>query len=212
MGRTSFVLILLCIFCLRSNADSIKDLTWHEGTVVFTNQTAVSADLHLDMELGLLLVRQSGSIRTFPAFKVKHVEFFDEKFGKPRSFISLPYKSSRFNQGANLFEVVLRGELIILRKEQSTFAKKMEAFMGNLNNNLNPYDDGHYTYYLYDGVKLIKLRQLNKRKLASVVEKYVLEVNNYIKQRNIIFKDIYSRIKVVAYYNALSQCKKDGEC
>ena len=133
MGRVNFFFILISIFWLSSEASSRKDLTWHEGTVVFTNQTAASGELHLDMELGLLLVRQSGSIKTFPAFKVKHIEFFDEKSGKPRYFISLPYKTSRSNQGANLFEVVLRGDLIVLRKEQSGFASKVEAIVGNPN-------------------------------------------------------------------------------
>ena len=212
MGRKSFLLILLCTFWLTSQAGLTKDLDWFEGKVLFTNQTEESGDIHLDMELGLLLIKQSGSIRTFPAFKVKQIEFFDKRFGKSRSFISLPYKSSRFNQSANLFEVVLQGQLIILRKEQSTFAMKMETLMGNRNGYLDPYNDGHYVYYLYDGNKVTRLRQLNKKRMAAVLGKYVVEVNNYIKSRNISVNDNYGRIKVVAYYNALWQCKQDGDC
>ena len=211
MERTSFFLILFCVFWLNSKAALRKDLTWHEGTVIFTNQTAASGELHLDMELGLLLVRQSGSIKTFPAFKVKHIQLFDEKYGKPRYFISLPYRTPRSNQSANLFEVVLRGDLIVLRKEQTSLATKVEAFIGNRNNVIDPYDEGYYVYYLYDGEKITKLRLLNKKRMASLMKKYGQEVKGYIKEKHIILKDTYSRIKVIAYYNALSQCKRDGD-
>lgn len=212
MGRTSFLLILLCIFWLSSKADLTENLDWYEGTVVFTNQTEESGDLHLDMELGLLLIRQSGGIRTFPAFKVKQIKFFDRRLQKSRSFISLPFKSSRYNQSANLFEVVLEGELVVLRKQQSTFAIKMEAFMGNKDKYLDPLDDGNYVYYVYDGRRLIKFGQLTKKRMDLVLEKYRLEVYNYARRKNLSFKDTYGRIKAIAYYNAVSQCKKEGGC
>lgn len=212
MGRISFFLFVFCMLWFNSRAELRNELTWHEGVVVFTDQTAAKGDLHLDMDLGLLMVRQSGSIKTFPAFKVRQIEYFDEKSGKPRYFVSLPYKTSRLNHGACLFEVVLRGDLIVLRKEQNNFASKMEAFMGNYSKFQDPYDEGNYVYFLYDGEKITKLRLLTRKRLTNFMEQYAVEMRNYVKEKGIVLKDTYSRIKVVAYYNALSQCKRDGQC
>ncbi|MDN5212449.1 hypothetical protein QQ020_10350 [Fulvivirgaceae bacterium BMA12] len=212
MGRTSIFFILLIIFWLAGHAGLSRDLNWYEGTVIFVNQTQKTGELHLNMDLGLLLIKESNGIKTFPAFKVKYVELYDDKMAKMRSFISLPYKSSRFNQASNLFEVVLQGELFVLRRQQNTFDMVLETNLTGKYPNPNPFDKEHYVYYLYDGFQLTKLRHLNKKRLSSLVEKYGIEVDSYAKRKRINYKDTFGRIQVIAYYNAISQCKKEGDC
>ena len=88
----------------------------------------------------------------------------------------------------------------------------METFLRNRDNYLDPFNDGNYIYYLYDGQRVTKFRQLNRKRMALVLGKYGFEVNDYVKRKNISFKDTYGRIKAIAYYNAVSQCKKEGDC
>lgn len=209
MGRYSFFLTCFFLFVTSSLLGSTRDLTWHEGRVIFKNDREIQGEIHIDMDLGLLLIKDAGGIRSFPAFKIKYMDYFDKDFGRLRSFITVPNRAIRFHRNSNIFELVLRGELLVLRKEVENY----EDFTASIETGINEvknFGEGHFIYFLYDGKALTKFNLLNKKRLAESVRKYGAEVDSYVKRNKMNLKDTLTRIKVIAYYNAIHQCKKDG--
>ncbi len=212
MGRYSLILTILFLCLSVELVGSTRNLSWFEGTVIFKNDRQVKGEIHIDMDLGLLLIKDPGGIKSFPAFKVKYMEYYDEILGRTRSFITVPNRALRFHRSANIFELVITGELKVLRKEIDTY----DNFRGENATHMsefNRHGDDQFTYYLYDGKTLTKFNWLTKKRIANLVQKYSTEVEDYVKQYKMNLKDTMSRIKVIAYYNAIHQCREEGgEC
>ncbi len=212
MGRYSLILTLLFLSLSSNLIGDPRDLSWYEGTVIFKNDRQMVGEIHIDMDLGLLLIKDPGGIKSFPAFKVKYMEYFDEVLGRSRSFITVPNRALRFHRSANIFELVITGELKVLRKEIETY----DGFKRNKSVRMPEFGksgEEQFTYFLYDGNTLTKFNWLTKKRIATLVQKYSSEVADYVKQYKMNLKDTISRIKVIAYYNAIHQCREEGgEC
>lgn len=208
MGRACvlFGVFTLLLFNLNSFG---RDIQWFEGTVVFNDNEKLHTELHLNQELGLLMVKEYGNIRTYPSFKFKYVEYFDHQYGEPRFFMSIKNHHRHSNRDNNVFEVVLFGEFYVLRRESPVAQSSTDPFSNSMDR--NQYSDmSNFVYYVYDGNRLLKLQNVNKKRMTTLTKVYEQDINQYIRSNHIQFRDSKGKIKVLAYYNALAQCHKDG--
>ena len=210
MGHAKTLLGIFALLLFLNTETVAREIQWFKGTVIFNNDESLHAEMHLNQELGLLMVKSDEHIRTFPAFKFKYVEYFDTEYGEPRYFMSIFKRKTPSISEHSVFEIVVFGRYLVLRKELPSFGQLTEPFSNTLEK--DEYEKvENFIYYVYDGDRMLKLQHVNRRKMKMLTQRYDRDIEQYIQKNQIHYRDSYSKIKVLAYYNALAQRNAKGD-
>lgn len=135
-------------------------LEWHEAVVVLNDSEVLVGEVVIEPSLDMVLFR-SGEIRTFyPAAQIKFINIHDEGVKFPRKFISLP-SEERGRFASKLYEVVLQGELSVIRKPRGGSLPDMDDVLS-------------YDYFVKQDDSITKLSDFRK-KIYPVIQQYYAE-------------------------------------
>lgn len=107
----------LLLFCFLSFNSMVfaKQTQWNEGVVVLKGAEVQQGDISVDVRFDLILFRRGDSVMVYPAHRIESFYYYDASANINRKFVSLPSRSNVFREH-KLFEVVLRGDVSVLRK------------------------------------------------------------------------------------------------
>lgn len=143
-----------------TNAYSKSTLEWHEAVVVLNDSEVLVGEVVIEPSLDMVLFR-SGELRTFyPAGEIKFMNIHDEGVKFPRKFISL-LSEERGRSTSKLYEVVLQGELSVVRKPRGGSLPDMD-------------DVYSYDYFVQRDASIIKLSDFRK-KIYPIIQQYYAE-------------------------------------
>ena len=145
------------LFCLLSvNSICIASPEWNSGVVVLHSGEVLPGQIALHQSHDMVLL-QSGDKRTvLPAHKIKCVLFYDAIKNINRRFITITTKdNTRISH--RIFEVVLSGDITVLRRSASLFA--------NINDEVSGFE-----YFLKVGNELITIRKFRTKIYPTIVD------------------------------------------
>ena len=118
--------IFFCLLLVNSLTTKAQSLKWYDGSVVLATGDVIIGKMVVEPSLNALLVQQSSVRTVYPAHKIKSLYFYDDSSDINRRFISLRDKSMLYNH-CQLFEIVVLGEVSVLRKQETRSRKPSDA-------------------------------------------------------------------------------------
>ena len=173
---------LLLVNCINTNAQSLK---WFEGSVVLTSGDVIIGKMVIEPSLDVLLVQRDKERIVYPAHKVKSFYYYDESSDINRRFISLRDNSAMHNH-YQLFEIVLQGEVDVLRRQKTR--------------SLKPSDALDFTYYVSYRDDVMLLRKFGK-KVYPHLKSSMETLDEFVVSNHLRAYDDSNSIRIIEYYN-----------
>ena len=177
--------IFLCLLLVNSFSANAQSLKWYDGSVVLASGDVIVGRMVVDPFLDVVLFQENDKRTVYPAHKVRSLYYYDDSYDINRRFIALKEKTLPHNH-YQLFEIVVRGEVNVLRKQQTRF--------------LNPSDALDFTYYVSYRDDVVLLRKFGKKiypQLKSSMEK----LDDYVSANHLREYDSSNSIKIIEFYN-----------
>jgi len=177
--------IFFCLLLVNTLTTKAQSLKWYDGSVVLTTGDVIIGKMVVEPSLNVLLVQQS-SIRTvYPAHKIKSLYYYDDSSDINRRFISLRDKSTFYNHH-QLFEIVVQGEVSVLRNQQTK--------------SLKPSDVLDFTYYVSYRDDVMLLKKFGK-KVYPQLKSSMETLDDFVSSNHLREYDSSNSITIIEYYN-----------
>lgn len=180
MVRFTFLLLLFVNF----HAFSTKLPLWYEGVIVLSSEEVLTGQVAIHVDHDIVLYKSGEKVEVYPAHKVRNIFFYDQKADINRKFISLGQYRQNIKE-YKLYEVVLRGELTVLRKEKR-YAK-------------NQHND--FAYYIKYKDRILSLKQFRNRIFPSMRSND--ELSLFMRSEHLNPNLAKDAILLIKFYNAL---------
>ena len=177
--------IFLCLLLVNSFSVNAQSLKWYDGSVVLTSGDVIVGRMMVDPFLDVVLFQENDKRTVYPAHKVRSLYYYDDSYDINRRFIALKEKTLPHNH-YQLFEIVVHGEVNVLRKQKTRF--------------LNPSDALDFTYYVSYRDDVVLLRKFGKKiypQLKSSMEK----LDDYVSANHLREYNSSNSIKIIEFYN-----------
>ena len=187
-GMRLNVLLLVVIFQVPLLAAG-KD--WFKGVVLLKDKKILRGEINVRPDCDVVLFRIGEIEMVYPAHKVVTLSFFDDDLEQKRTFISLLSK-----EGAaiayELYEVIVDGEISILRKELSSWQSyylEVEDFQ----------------YFALIDDELLDIKTFRRRVYKKLLKEHAPEIDEYVREHNL---SPYTFIDMVQVINEINVGKK----
>ena len=177
--------IFFCLLLVNSIDVNAQSLKWNDGSAVLTSGYVIVGKLVIDPSLDIVLFEEDGKRTVYPAHKVRSLYYYDDSADINRRFISLKDNSALHNR-YQLFEIVVQGEVSVLRKQKTRFSKPSDAL-----------DFTYYVNYLDDVVLLRKFGKKIYPQLKSAMEK----LDDFVSANHLREYDSSNSITIIEFYN-----------
>ena len=177
--------IFFCLLLVNSQYTEAQSLKWYNGSVVLTSGDVISGKMVVEPSLDVLLVEQNNVRAVYSAHKIKSFYYYDEFSDINRRFISLQDKSTLYNHH-QFFEIVVQGEVSVLRKQKTRF--------------LHPSDALDFTYYVTYRNDLMLLKKFG-RKVYPQLKTSMERLEDFVWSNRLRAYDSSNSIRIIEYYN-----------
>lgn len=177
--------LFFCLLFVNSFDANSQSLTWYEGSIVLTSEEVIVGMMVVDPSLDLVLVQENEKRTVYPAHKIKTLYYYDPSADINRRYVSLREKNT-FHTYHQLFEVVVHGEVCVLRKQKTKFP--------------NPSDGLDYTYYVNYQDELLLLRKFGK-KIYPRMKSSLMQLEGYVSSNRLREYDAANSITIIEFYN-----------
>ena len=148
----NLVAIIFCVIALSTQA---KETKWFQGVVVLADGLVLNGELALQEVFEMVLFRDSNGLRVLPAHRVAEVRYYDYDSDINRHFVSIEKSGPRLE--SNLYEVVLEGQVRVLRKVKRLHSKEKS-------------DRFDYHYYVAGPRQMVNLKQFRSKVYPDLVK------------------------------------------
>lgn len=170
-------------------AHSRSTLQWYEAVIVLNDHEVLVGEVVIQPSFDIVLFK-SGSERTYyPVSKINYINIHEEGVNVPRKFITHVDHREQGRSFVHLYEVVLQGELTVLRKPNGK--------------SLPEFDDVYaYDYFIKEDASVIKLADF-KRKIYPRIERYYSskQLIHYLRKEKLDPGSPADAIKIIDMYN-----------
>jgi hypothetical protein len=185
--------------------NALLDENWNKSTfLLYKNQELISGYLVryniAENEFELMQVAAEKVYR-LQASVVQNVAWIDSNTGKTRYFVNGMDYQEEGAPIAGFFEVLVDGEIPYFRRTKAILKKanyNTALMVGNPNDEIVKRD----IYYYLEGNTVIEVPKTRKKILEVFPDKQS-ELEAFIKQNNLYFKDENDVIRLFEYYNSL---------
>jgi hypothetical protein len=160
--------------------------SWCKGSVTLANKEVLTGDISVDTQYDLILVRRGEITDVFPAHWIYSSRIYDSKKDINRRYVSL--KDPINPRLSKLFEIVISGEIFVLRREVSQFSATVA------------HDALGFEYYVLFEDELIDLKQFNPKIFPKLKESEIA-VASFIKQHHLNPNNEANAVQIIQYYN-----------
>jgi hypothetical protein len=176
------------------------DPEWNPGVVILDNNYTLEGDLSYDHKNGIIQCREAGKIKAFSSHKVTSFYYLDKGTNVLHRYIAIEQKTRENYRRKEFYEIVLEGELTLLRKRNKSTDPLRQGHTQssyNLMHHILCYD-----YYVYHQEDLVAVNKFKKNVMPLMKEKK-REVASYADQKNLKLYYLMDQISLLSYYNGL---------
>lgn len=178
------VSIVLIVLPFALNAETPE---WYEGSVVLKSNTVLQGTLSIHPVYDMILFKSGNKpVEVYTADKIKSLHYYDKNSNINRKFVSIHQRVNAFATN-HLYEIVLYGEIKVLRRIASGFA--------------DPRDDKNgYQYYVTLGEDLIPFLKFRSEVYPHLInDSHAL--TQYIHVQRLSPNHQADIIRIVEFYN-----------
>ena len=180
--------IFFCLLLLNFQHLQSQSLKWYEGSVVLASAKVLTGQISIEPMHDIILL-QEGDLRTvYPAHKIQSLYFYDGSANINRRFISVK-DPDIIKTGYQFFEVVLQGEVSVLRRQ------KAKAFSLS--------DASDFAYYVKYKNEFVPLQQFTRTIYPLLVTLPDTRLKDFISENGLKANNKANSIRIIEYYNRL---------
>jgi hypothetical protein len=183
-------LLYICIFLLLV-IESQAAPAWFQGSIVLSNEKVLVGEISVEEKYDVVLLRNQDRIVVYPAHKVQSVWLYDASSDMNRKFISIKNSSTAFH-AYQLYEVVILGEITLLRKEISDVAATEEE-----------HDALGYRYLVQYKGELSSLKKFRTAIYPKIKDMPGVEMHTYIKMNKLNPNNESNVVRIIQHYNQM---------
>lgn len=195
------ITLLHAFLSLFPSVEREKEIAY-EGTIVLETNEIVTGLFYFEEKMNLLYKRKQTGLEIFPIYKVKALYFYDARENINRRYIKLANDKSRSNLPNQLYEVVLGGELKVLRKRKAyDFPVKVES------PGLNKAEENayNYHYFIQFNEDLLEICDFSKKVLPHMRSQHPRELDLLLKEQDWNVHQASGAIQLIEEYNQLNR-------
>lgn len=182
-----FLLFIAAIgFCTTTYASEL--LKWNAGVVVLDDGQLRQGELAFQVS-EIVLFRTEGKVTVYTANKIHSFRYYDQEQDINRKFVS---RASTFGRTAIFYEVVVVGEVSIIRKLKTQIIA---------NRKISDKDD--FDYFVLFQNNLFTLGQFRNKVYPGLIAKWG-QIIDLIKQRHLNPNQKADAIQIIQLYNKVA--------
>jgi hypothetical protein len=182
------ILFSIAVFVVSyTNVFSAESLSWYEGSLVLATSEVKQGKISIQPAYDLILFKSDDEFMVYPAHRVSSIFYYDQKANINRKFISLEQHHAFASKSYRLFEIVLMGDVRVLRRIVSAMADFKD-------------DARAYQYYLQHEEILLELHKFRSKLYPKLVSKSSI-LSNFIETNRLNPSDAADIIRIVEFYN-----------
>ena len=162
---------------------------WFDGSLVLSNGNVRVGRISIECDHDLVLFEQEAVRTVYPAHKIQSVYFYDYTTN-----VNSRYQSLRKSEGVGsrfyLYEVVLAGEIDVLRRKKSSAFPKHTA----------PTD---YNYFIHHNNVLVPLRKFKRKIFPYIQSSSDKWLKEFITAKRLNIQLPANAIRIIEYYNSV---------
>ena len=178
---------MLVLLSLGAQAASVQ---WLPGSLVLHTSQVLTGEVSIEARHDVVLFRHNGHVDVYAAHKVSAVYYYDPTANVNRKFVSLT-STSGYRPVYRLYEVVLAGEVNLLRHERLTAAQSSHHEIHGF----------QYVVRFQDTV--MALRKFRSRIYPRLVRSQPESITAFVKDHHLNPSEPAAAIRIIQYYNAL---------
>jgi hypothetical protein len=152
---------------------------------VLTSGKVIVGKMVIDPFLDVVLFEENDKRMVYPAHKVRSLYYYDGAADINRRVVSLK-ENSALHDHYQLFEIVVHGEVSVLRKQKTRFS--------------NPSDALDFTYYVSYLDDVVLLRKFG-RKIYPQLRASMDELDDFVAVNHLREYDSSNSIAIIEFYN-----------
>ena len=164
---------------------SAKD--WFEGIVLLKDNKLLRGEISVRPDCDVVLFRIGEIEMVYPAHRIVSLSFFDDDLGERRTFISVLNEAGAA-RAYELYEVVLDGEISILRKELSSWQSyylEVEDF----------------AYFAFMNNELMDLKTFRRRAYKRLLKDNAADIDEYVRENHLNPNTFMDMVRVINKIN-----------
>lgn len=135
-----------------------------------------------------IILAQEGDLRTvYPAHKIQSFYFYDQAANINRRFVSI--KEHDIGTRHQLFEVVLSGKVVVLRRQKTKGFSASDAL--------------DFTYHIKYDNALVPLRKFNRKIYPRLITSTDTRLQDFIAENRLRTYSDSNSIRIIEFYNRL---------
>ena len=178
-------LFLLMIFS--SSVSGAPSPIWYDGVVVLRDQQILNGQVAIHKRENLILFRFEDKVTVYPAHKIQNVFYYDQNADINRKFVSIANLEHGYAE-YQLFEIVLRGPVTVLRKERF---------------HLNHEDHEDFNYFTLYRDEVLPIKQFRRKVYPHLSDCDPFKFSAYEVKERLNPNSTKDAITLIKFYNQL---------
>ena len=201
-----FIVILSYLLLLFPSLEREKEIAY-EGSIVLESKEVLTGTFYFEEKEGLLYRRKKEGLEIFPVYAVKALYFYDARENINRQYIKLVSDGSRYPY--QLYEVVLSGEVKVLRKRKSHDYPLKNDAPELVKAGEHAYN---YHYFVLFDDELVGLSDFSREVFPHMFNQHPQELNYLVEGLDWNVKEASGAIQLIKKYNQLSKLQAQVSC
>ena len=196
-------LLGFCLFfCMSTFAGDFSEISSKNGIVILKSGEKISGQIRFFYKSDLLqVVVNAQQSKAFTAHNVDRFRFYDERFDTDRVFVSVDLRNHGYGKHG-FYEVISWGSIEVLGRlkyQDKSYTNIYETSILDVDDMFVPKLIAH-DYYVYYKDEFLPLKKFYEQVLEKYCEKDG-ELIEYLKSEHLNHNDVYTHIRIIAYYN-----------
>lgn len=203
MKRFLAATILCLLWTVAVHASETHE--WCTGIINLTNNEQIDASMWYDASTELIQVKTGNTIKVYSARQVQSFQYFDSQTNAVRQYESHLYAVSHYRKARVFFEVVLSGQMQVLRRFKSW--KMAKAYTEAKRDQLW-YDSNHvYDYLIHTQDTFVAFHHFKKVILPQLLSEYGDALQAFMKKHHLTVFSQRGQLLVINRYNVLKNAE-----
>lgn len=166
-------------------------MKWFAGSVVLETQEVLVGEIAIEKNHDLILFRKNKQVDVLPAHQIHSFQFYDERANLNRKFVSLR-ETNMVWKVHRLYEVVVPGDVIVLRKEKTLATPKKS-------------DADDFTYAVRYANEIVDLKSFRTKVFPAIVKDGGPLLSMFMLDNHLNPNNAANAIRIIKYYNQLKR-------
>lgn len=172
--------------CANLTGQDSSNHGWYDGVILAKNGDSVIGEIYYDHLEKVVIAKDSSTFKTYSSRNIDSFRFYDTNFRLIRTYSSVEYYRTPDFLTSEFFELVVNGNLSVLR----------EGYWGK-------FSKMNYTYYAFKESALVPFKRFQNQLLPDLVRQQP-ELKQLIEEKQLKSHKKLDRLIIIDIFNALS--------